>query len=282
MALPPPTRYQKVAYACGALLLAAGAFHFIVFLIKGGPWEGPISWRKPVLFGFSFGITVVTLTWVMSFLKLKPLSGWIAAGVMSVSALLEVFLVSMQKWRGVESHFNDKTTFDSSVFGIMGLMVGVMIFVIVYLTVRAFIRLEAPPSLALGIRLGFLILLLSQATGIMMIAVYGNVWGDAGAMKTPHALTMHGIQVLPALAVLLGRADTTEERRVRLVRMAAMGYAALAAATLIQTYSGRATFDVLPVSVPIAVLGFTLLGAVGLLALLGLRPARNGRQVNPT
>ena len=46
---------------------------------------------------------------------------------------------------------------------------------------------------------GLLLMLLSQAVGVQMIAEGGNTFGAAGALKLPHALTLHAVQVLPAL-----------------------------------------------------------------------------------
>ena len=50
----PVESYQRFAYLCGALLVLSGAFHAVVFLVDGGSWEGPVSWRKPIVFGLSF------------------------------------------------------------------------------------------------------------------------------------------------------------------------------------------------------------------------------------
>jgi hypothetical protein len=49
------TSYQRFLYGVGVFLVASGLFHLTVFLVDGGPWAGPISWRKPATFGLSFG-----------------------------------------------------------------------------------------------------------------------------------------------------------------------------------------------------------------------------------
>jgi hypothetical protein len=59
---------DRVVGAVGALLMLAGFFHLGVFAVDGGGWQGPLSWRKPATFGLSFGITVVTVTWLTTFL----------------------------------------------------------------------------------------------------------------------------------------------------------------------------------------------------------------------
>jgi hypothetical protein len=47
--------WQRFAYWCAALLVLSGLFHVGAFLADGGPWEGPLSWRKPITFGLSSG-----------------------------------------------------------------------------------------------------------------------------------------------------------------------------------------------------------------------------------
>jgi hypothetical protein len=84
------TGYQTFLYAAGVLLLASGLVHTVVFLLDGGGWDGPLSWRKPILFGFSFGITVLSLGWILSFLPRRPRLGWLLAGPLGVAGVAEV------------------------------------------------------------------------------------------------------------------------------------------------------------------------------------------------
>jgi 2-keto-4-pentenoate hydratase/2-oxohepta-3-ene-1,7-dioic acid hydratase in catechol pathway len=61
---------ERFGYLVGALLLASGLIHLAILLVGGGSWQGPLSLRKPTAFGLSFGLTVVTIVWVASFLRL--------------------------------------------------------------------------------------------------------------------------------------------------------------------------------------------------------------------
>jgi len=266
----PTASYQRFAYACGALLLLSGLFHLVVYLVDGGPWEGPLSWRKPIVFGLSFGITLVTIAWLMTFLRAKRMTGWIVVGLFAVASLAEVFLVSLQTWRGVASHFNETTQFDSMVFSYMGMLVALLVVLTVYVTIRSFLRMDAPPSLAWAIRLGLLLMLVSQAVGVQMITEGGNTFGAAGALKVPHAVTLHAVQILPGLAILLLVARSTERRRIRIVALGAVGYAVLIASTLVQTYDGRGPLDLSPLTSALALIGIATLAATGVLALRSL------------
>ena len=192
--------HQRAAYYCGGLLVLSGLFHGLVYVVDGGPWEGPVSWRKPVVFGLSFGITLVTLAWMLGFLRPRKAAAWVVLGVLIVASVGEVALVSMQKWRGVPSHFNEDTAFDGMVFSVMGMLVALIVLMTVVMAVWSFFRVDASASLALAIRSG-LVLLVSQMVGVQMIVEGGNTFGANGALKMPHALTLHAIQMLPALAL---------------------------------------------------------------------------------
>jgi hypothetical protein len=266
----PVASYQRFAYVCGGLLVLSGLLHGAAYVVDGGPWSGPVSWRKPIVFGLSFGVTLLTLTWFMSFLRPPRWVGWTVLGLFAFGSLGEVFLVSMQKWRGVASHFNEDTAFDSIVFSLMGMMVSMLVVLTVVVTVWAFVHLDAPASLAIAIRLGLVLMLVSQAVGVHMIVEGGNTFGDHGALKVPHAVTLHAVQVLPALALLLLVGDLVERRRIRILAVGAAGYCALIASTLVQTYSGRGPLDINAVSSTLALLGLGLLLASAVLALRGV------------
>jgi hypothetical protein len=260
----PVAAYQRLGYACAALLLASGAVHAGVFLVAGGSWEGPVSWRKPIVFGLSFGLTLATITWFGSFLRLGRVAGWAIVGTFAAASIGEVFLVSMQRWRGVASHFNESTPFDGAVFSTMGALVTVLVVLTVVVTVRAFLRTDAPVPLAWAIRAGLVLLLVSQAVGVQMIAEGGNTFGAAGALKLPHAVTLHAVQVLPALALLALVSGATERRGLRVVAVGTAGYVCLIAATMLQTYGGRGPLDPALPSTVLAVVGLVLLAASAL------------------
>ena len=265
----PVAPYQRFAYVCGALLLLSGVLHAVVYLVDGGPWEGPLSWRKPIVFGLSFGVSVLTFAWFLGFLRPRRATGWLLMSVLSVASVLEVVLISMQTWRGVESHFNEDTAFDALVFSVMGAMVTLIALVTVYFAVRSFFPGDAPPVLAWAMRIGLVLILASQAVGAQMIAMGGNTFGDAGAMKLPHALALHAVQVLPLLAVLLRVSPMLERRRVQTLCVGASGYVCLVVAAMLQTYRGRGPLELDLGSAAVAALGVALLAACAFVALRG-------------
>lgn len=266
----PVASYQRLAYVGGALLMLSGVVHLGVYLVDGGPWTGPVSWRKPVVFGLSFGLTLATLGWITGLLRPRKRVGWIVLGTLTVCSLGEVALISMQRWRGVPSHFNERTAFDGAVFSMMGTLVTVVGALVVLITVWSFLRIAAPPSLALAVRAGLVLMLVSQAVGVQMIVEGGNTFGVAGALKLPHAVTLHAVQVLPALALLMLASDSRERHRIRVVGVATAGYGLLIAATLVQTYAGHRPLDVDLVPAVLALGGLVMLVGCALVALRGL------------
>lgn len=269
---------QRWLFASGTILMLAGLAHLVPAAVTDLPWQGPVSFRKPTLFGVSFGLTCVTIAWVLAYVRVGTRAQWAVAALLGGGSVVEVAAVSLQAFRGVPSHFNVATgALNATVFGVMGVAVTAIAAAIVIVAVWSVTRLEAPPSLALGIRAGLVLLLVSQGLGAHMIEhgidqvvaqgqiVAGgeqapNVFGEAGLLKVPHAVTIHAAQVLPGIAWLLGFSAWSVSRRHRVTMLAVAGYTGLTAVAAVQTFSGRAPADLLPLS------GVLLLGAVALLA----------------
>jgi len=273
---------QRFGYVVGGALVLVGVAHLVAWLAVGGAWQGPVSFRKPTTFGVSFGLTTITLAWVTGRLRVSERAGWLLLGPLAAADTCEVAWVSVQRWRGVASHFTFDTTLDYALFLGGAAAIAVTATVIVALTVLAFTAMQAPPSMAVAIRAGLLILLVAQGVGGWMIG-HGvgpasdgvttglTTFGAAGVMKVPHAVALHAVQVLPVLAWLLSFAAVDERRRLSLVRAATLGYLALVAVSVLQTAAGVAPSDVGVATAALYLLGVALLGVAFLAALLALR-----------
>src|SRR5689334_4242628 len=118
LAVRPVTGPQRFLWWCGTVLLVSGAVHAVVAAVDGGAWWGAVSWRKPVVFGMSFGLLLWSAVWVMRHLRVRRW-GWLPAGLLGTASVIEVALITMQRWRGVPSHFNAATTVDATVWSVM-------------------------------------------------------------------------------------------------------------------------------------------------------------------
>jgi hypothetical protein len=266
--------YQRLAYLVGAGLILIGLAHAGLWALAGGSASGALSWRKPTTFGLSFGLTTVTLAWVGGYLPVRKGVGWLASGLLCAAVTYEVAWVVVQHARGVPAHFNNTTVLDERLYVGGAVMVAVAILVIAAMTLAAFARATAPAPLALAIRAGLVGLLAAQVTGLWML-LHGqalldadadpvtasmSTYGAAGSMKFAHAVPMHALQVLAALAWLLSRSGLPRRRQTQLVTLAVVGYAGLFGVALGRTTSGLA---------PVALLDAWTLGylaAAGLLA----------------
>lgn len=258
---------ERLAYLVGLALFASGLVHVGVLLVTGWTWIGPVSLRKAATFGLSFGLTVASLAWATSFLRLPARR--LVLGAFLVTSVVETALISMQAWRGVPSHFNFETPFDTAVSMTLALGGGVLIVVGVVCTLAAFVGAGGlAPSMALAVRAGLVVLLVAFATGAAMVArgvtesrggAAQLAYDTAGSLKPLHAVAMHAVLVLPALAWLLTQTSWTEERRLRLVWLAVAADAVLTAVVGYEAFAGIA-----PLAPP---LGLGLLSAAALIVL---------------
>ncbi|MEV5802951.1 hypothetical protein [Streptomyces collinus] len=236
-----PRLVERLCHATGALLVLSGLVHLLVFAVDGGPWYGPVSWRKPVTFGLSFGLTLIALTWVTSYLRTPPRTRAVLLLVLAVDCVVEVGGITLQAWRRVPSHLNMETPFDTAVSMTLAVGGGVLVVLLTVFAVASFRhRPTGPAGMPLAVRSGFAILLLALASGAAMIA-RGVVLTRTGhqeaayhstaPLKPLHGVSLHAVLVLPLLAWALSRTSWSERTRWRIVAAATGCYAAAVAGT---------------------------------------------------
>jgi hypothetical protein len=268
-------RIEKAAYVVAGVLFVSGLVHVVVLLVTGRTWIGPLSLRKAATFGLSFGLTLASVAWATSFLRLRARG--LVLGAFLVACVTETVLVTMQAWRGVPSHFDFATPFDTAVSMTLAAGGGVIIAVGIACVVAAFAGAGAlAPSMALAVRAGLLVLVVALATGAVMIARgvlatrSGNpqlAYDTAGSLKPLHAVAMHAVLVLPGLAWLLAHAPWEERSRLTLVRVAVVADAVL---TLVVGIEAFADISPLTPSLLLGVLSVTasaVLVGTGVIAL---------------
>jgi hypothetical protein len=260
---------ERLAYLVGAVLLLSGLAHLGVQALLGGPWDGPVSWRKPTTFGLSFGLTVLSVTWVASFLDMRErLRTALLVGFL-LASVAEVTLIDVQAWRRVPSHFNFETSFDTRVTMVLAAGGGVLFLVLGTLFVLS-LRPQAglDPELRLAVRLGFGALLAGLAIGAVMIGIGTTLvrGGDpqaayhgAGVLKLAHAVGLHGIAVLPGLAWLSGYSDWPAIKRRSVLRTGTVGYlGVLAGALWVGARGGLSSVTVFGIALAASVLVSTV------------------------
>ncbi len=249
--MAPVSAWPRSIVVAGWILIGSGLLHIGIWVFAGGSWAGPVSWRKPILFGLSTGVTLLSLAWVWARVRPRPNDRWLAP-LFAVAMLLEVGLITWQQWRGQPSHFNISSPFDAGVEWLMTVLITLATLIITVLTVRTFRTLTAAPDLTRAIHGGMVFLVVSCLTGFAIyfhgkhqasIGADPSLWGTAGVAKFPHGIGIHALQILPAACWVMARAGIPENSRQRLLTCCIACLTSLLAFSLVQTLGGRARFD---------------------------------------
>lgn len=257
----------------GTALIASGLCHLTLLWVTGADWSGPLSLRKPGLFGLSAGVTVWSIAWVLTQFVPRH-DDQRMASFLSGGLLLEVGLITLQQWRGVLSHFNRTTALDAT---IESMMLGLILLVtagIAWLCWRSRHLQPMPESRVIAIRAGLWLLLVSCGLGLLVTLVgelnlangrSPEIWGRAGVLKYPHGAALHAIQTLPLLSALLQKFRAPHA--AWLLRAAVAAQVLFLAHALWQTSHGRARME-LDVTSVAALTAAALLVLLPILAML--------------
>ena len=242
---------QDFSFATGAawLLMLSGTLHLVWLMVTRSEWEGPLSLRKPALFGISGGLTLWSIAWVLTKLPPRRFDRLFSVG-MSVGLLVEVALITIQQWRGVPSHFNHATDLDAAIEATMLLLITLVTLGITWLALRSLWLSSGDVAMQIAIKGGLWLLVVSCLLGFAMtIAGEWNasagkapeLWGRAGVMKYPHGAALHAIQLFPLLAYGLTWLQVRSKATLMSLTLAAQ--VLLLASAIWQTVSGRSRFD---------------------------------------
>ncbi|WP_030088300.1 hypothetical protein [Streptomyces baarnensis] len=268
---------------------------------------GAPIWAKPFKFSVSFVAYCLTLAWMLTLLTRGRRIGRWAGHVVVLTSLVEMVIITVQVVRGKRSHFNTATAFDSALWNTMGMTIAVLWAATLVIAVLLLRTRIADRAEALAVRGGLLIALAGAALGFLMTLpsesqqAVGNLdasdaigahsvgvpdggpamaltgWSTTGGdLRAPHFVGMHALQLIPllliALVLLAPRFAPLRDAgvRLRLVRVAVAGYAALVALITWQALRGQPLIH--PDGITLAAAG-AILAAVAGGAWAALRPA---------
>ncbi len=232
---------------------------------------GAPVWLKPAKFALSTATFTASFAWLFQYLpsrqRLTRFAGWTLTAVLAI----EIVLIDLQAARGVPSHFNQATTFDRAVFGVMGVAIAVLWVTSAVITWALFREKFADRAWGWALRLGMLIYLLGASTGGMMVSpshdqikaigarekvdmigshtvgapdggegIPGVGWSaHHGDIRIAHFFGMHAMQIVPLFAWMIGRA----RRGTGLVIVTAASYFALTAILTWQALRGQSIIE---------------------------------------
>ena len=261
-------------------------------VISGAP-----AWLKPAKFAISIAIYSFTLLWLLTFIEGRRWLVRLASVAIAAALFVEMAIIVLQVARGTTSHFNVGTSLDTTLWQTMGAMI-VVVWLMTLLVAGLLLRQRLPdPAFAWGLRLGLLISLLGMAVAFPMtqptaaqiaearasgqrltvsgahtigapdggpgLPVVG--WStEAGDLRAAHFVGLHGLQVMPLAAWLVGRRRRLGVgRRVALIWTAAGLYGGLVLVLAWQALRGQPL--VAPEAATLAALA-GLLGAAAITA----------------
>ena len=234
-------------------------------IITGAP-----AWLKPAKFAVSITIYTITLAWIFTLLpewvRTRRVVGWLTA----VTMVIEIAIIGGQAWRGTTSHFNVGTVADAVLFTIMGSAIFIQTFATIAVAVALWRHRFQDMAVGWALRFGMVITIVGALTGGFMTrptaaqleaaragermtiagahtvgapdagpGLTGTGWStEHGDLRVPHFVGLHALQVLPLVALWLGRLRVRGRLRERLVLMAAAGYAGLYVMLLTQALRG--------------------------------------------
>ncbi|WP_412736466.1 hypothetical protein [Krasilnikovia sp. MM14-A1259] len=223
-------------------------------------------WLKPFKFAVSFGAYSLTLAWMLSLLPRRSRLAERAATVIVAMAAIEMVVIIGQVVRGQTSHYNQTTPLNAALWQAMGTAIMVLFAAQFVVTVVLARRPLGDRVATYGIRLGLGLSLLGLAAAIPMVlpsAAPGTPgiagahsvgvpdggpglplvgWSTVGGdLRIGHFVGLHALQVMPLLALLLGRFASRLDSavRARLMLVAGAAYGALTVLLTWQALRGQ-------------------------------------------
>lgn len=249
-------RRDRMLASTGAGMLVVAAICVALMPFDHRTVLGIDPWIKPFKFCVSVAIYLWTLAWFFPALRVAERTRRLLSVAFSLIMILEIGCIVLQSARGVRSHFNFATGFDAAVFNAMGGMIAVNTILLAIVLGSFFLRgADLRRSYLWAIRLGLLVTLLGSAEGGLMVAHRQHTVGvadggpglplvnwsrDAGDLRVAHMIGLHGMQLIPLFAFLLGRATPAwpERRRTATVFAFCAIYVAVGGAMLAMALSG--------------------------------------------
>lgn len=209
-------------------------------------------WIKPLKFQLALALQTTTIGWALTKLDPRtrryamPRGLWL---LWLTVVLFEASYITLQGGRGVPSHFNHNTAFESALGRVMAAGASVLVLTTAWVGVCALVQAKRNhwPPLTLAIGLGFVL-------GGLLAGYSGGAMGPSGYWPEPlvqpvqsmpvtgwvlsqtdlriaHFVGLHQMQWLPVLAVA-GMASRVSERALRIALVACAAAAPFAVQAL--------------------------------------------------
>ncbi len=253
-----PNAASSVPLFTAAVVHAALAVLFAGWLLVPGPRVGGAHRAlKPFKFAASIAAFLFSMALVVPRLAvgegLRGALAWLLVSTMVV----EMAIIVRQARRGVASHFNMQTPPDARLWNLM--MAAIVLAALAMIAVALLASTlplggDASAASVLAWRAGLWLLLLSPVTGFAMggrsrHSVGGDDGGPGlplvgwsvrhGDLRVSHFFSLHALQGLPLLALLLEHLGVSPLARLGAIIVAASLTTVVCVGTLVQAFAGR-------------------------------------------
>lgn len=220
--------------------------HFVILILSIIGWcvddrelMGINVWIKPIKFIISSIIVVWTTAWYLIAFPFKQRTANALAYITAITMILEISIITIQAYRGVQSHYNETTALNGIMFGLMGLAVGIFTMIAFWLFVKSFSpKLEFSNAMKWSFRIAWFSFLFASAIGGSMIAQQAHNIGvadggqglpflnwstEGGDLRIAHFFGLHAIQIVPIFTYFISK----KIKRQSLIALLGTGFALL-------------------------------------------------------
>jgi hypothetical protein len=230
---------------------------------------GESVWVKPLKFSISIGLNGATFVWLLGRIdrsRLRTVAAW-GAGI---GLAAEQVLITMQAARGVRSHFNMDTDFDSTVFGLMGNFVGLVWLATLAMAITVTRRPIQDRILRRITIAGTWLVLLGASVGFLLVAAgkhsIGGIDGgpilplvgwnrNIGDLRPAHFVGLHALQVLIVIAWVARRQNWSTDRSIKTISAGAAAIATTCALLVAQAFTSRPVTSPSTLAIVVVALG---------------------------
>jgi len=217
-------RRNELLFWFGLFNLAVATACLILMVFEETQLLGVNRWLKPFKFYASVGIMVLTMGWLLYYLK-SPKKIKLYSWLIVISMFFENGLIITQAVRNTTSHFNTTSPLNGIIFQAMGFFIVVFTITTILVCVSFFKQKQFSISdtYVWGIRLGILFFLFFSLEGGMMLGLMKHTVGgpDGGAgfpvvnwstqygdLRIAHFVGIHSLQVLPLFGYYISKTKT--------------------------------------------------------------------------
>jgi len=179
---------------------------------------------KPIKFALSFGIYLWTMAWLLNYLNTDQYKVRLLSQLIAFFILMEIAVIFLQSIQSIPYHITLPISIDmashykNALLVIANTMILANTLIVIYIATLFFKEITIlPHSYLMGIRLGFLVFIVSCFEGEYILLTYGQVPQTPNSLGLPlanlntmrgdllasHFLGIHSLQMLPIIGYLV-------------------------------------------------------------------------------